>query len=62
MFGIFLASNPLVCAKLKVRYLSGIDGIKPKPLFKPEVSAAYNSRLIVAHMLAALLAAFARKT
>ena len=28
MFGSFLASNPLVCAKLKVRYIPEVDGIK----------------------------------
>jgi len=28
MFGIFLASNPLVWAKLKIRYISEVDGIK----------------------------------
>ena len=28
MFGSFLASNPLVCAKLKIRYIPEVDGIK----------------------------------
>ena len=28
MFGSFLASNPLVCAKLKIRYILEVDGIK----------------------------------
>jgi len=28
MVGIFLASNPLVCAKLKIRYIHALDGIR----------------------------------
>ena len=28
-FGNFLASSPLVCAKLKIRYIIGVDVIKP---------------------------------
>ena len=28
MFGSFLASNPLVCAKLKIRYIPEVDGIR----------------------------------
>ena len=28
MVGSFLASNPLVCVKLKIRYIPEVDGIK----------------------------------
>ena len=28
MFGSFLASNPLVCAKLKIKYTHEVDGVK----------------------------------
>ena len=28
MVGSFLASNPLVCVKLKIRYISEVDGIR----------------------------------
>ena len=43
MFGSFLAFNPLVCPKLKIRYIPEVDGIKTYYRFKPEVSATRSS-------------------
>ena len=36
IFDSFLASYPLVCAKLKIRYIIGVDVIKPTSRFKLE--------------------------
>ena len=64
VFDNFLASNPLVSAKLKIRYIIRIDVIKPTYRFKLEVAATYSSRVIEADIwtFCGLLPVFVRQT